>query len=144
MIQAEAILAVLSEARVDFLVERTPTGVRVETESRDGRDGISCEGSDLVDALGQVTQVLAAELGEEWLGDETLPGVAWLHNAEDDVDAPAAWALEPPVAFAPVVSGCIFEDCDQERAGRTLYCEAHLTGELRAAFAELRAEGCFE
>jgi hypothetical protein len=96
MHQARNILAILEAAGRDLLIERVPSGWRVASEQTGGVEGYTCDGPDLVDALGQVTQVLALELG---LDPNAVEGAAWTHDAEDDVDAPARIALEGPVEF---------------------------------------------
>jgi len=95
--QARNILAILNAAGRDLLVEVLPGGRwRVATEQTDGVEGYTCDGIDLVDALGQVTQVLALELG---LDPDAVEGAAWTHDDVDDVDYPAPYALEAPVEF---------------------------------------------
>lgn len=95
--QSACIVAVLDVAKRDFLVQFTPLGVHVETESRPGEEGVACQGMNLRDALGQVTQVLALELGIDI--DAVVDGAAWTHDDEADADAPIAYAVEPPVEF---------------------------------------------
>lgn len=97
--QSACIVAVLDVARRDFLVQFTPTGVHVETESLPGQDGVSCGGASLRDALGQVTQVLALELGIDV--DQVVAGAAWTHDdeSEPDADSRIPFALEAPVEF---------------------------------------------
>jgi len=95
--QSTCIVAVLGIAKRDFLVQFTPDGARVETESFAGQDGIACDGSSLSDALGQVTQVLALELGIDV--DSIVDGAAWSHDDPEDADAPIGFALEPLVEF---------------------------------------------
>jgi hypothetical protein len=95
--QSTCIIAVLDVAKRDLLVQFTPIGVRVETESLPGQDGIACSGSSLRDALGQVTQVLALELGLDV--DAIVDGAAWLHDDPTDADAPIGYVPELPVEF---------------------------------------------
>jgi len=95
--QSSCIVAVLDVAKRDFLVQFTPTGVTVETESLPSQEGVACSGVSLRDALGQVTQVLALELGIDI--DAVVDGAAWMHDDPTDADAPIAYAVEPPVEF---------------------------------------------
>jgi hypothetical protein len=116
--QALNILAVLEQAGRDLLIERTPLGWRVETEQRGAVEGLSCTGVSIADALGQLTCALALELEldvedvptrlelelPEPSDDDVdapleLEGIDWLHDNLDDVDAPIALVLEPPVEF---------------------------------------------
>jgi hypothetical protein len=79
--QAFQILAILETAGLDFMVERTPDGWRVETEQRGAVEGYSCKGATLADALGQVTQVLASL------------------ELERDPDQPIPYVVDQPVEF---------------------------------------------
>ncbi len=101
MMQARSILAILDAAGRDLLIERMPNGRwRVATEQTAGEEGYTCDGSDLTDALGQVTQVLALELG---IDPHAVEGAKWTHDDIDDVDAPAPVTLEGPVEFCPAI-----------------------------------------
>jgi len=95
--QSTCIVAVLDVAKRDFLVQFTPVGVHVETESLPGQEGIACSGESLRDALGQVTQVLALELGIDV--DSVVDGAAWSHDDPVDADAPIGFVPEPLVEF---------------------------------------------
>lgn len=103
MAQSMRVLDELNGAALDFLVEKTPTGWRVETEQRGPRGGHSCEGADLTDTLAQLAQVLMCEREEREGGAAAPPsdGVAWLHDAPDDVDTVRV-TVEAPVEFCRV------------------------------------------
>ncbi len=121
--QAYRILAILDTAGFDFMVEHLPGGlVRVETEQRGAVDGFSCTGSDLVDALGQLTQVLAGEIPE--LVDQFDDQATHV-----DADQPIPYAFEAPVEFA---KPCSYDDPNDYRA--------HMASELGANFIEAIAE----
>jgi len=94
--QAGNILSILDAAARDFLVERTTTGWRVETEQTEGVEGYSCEGVSLADCLGQVAQVLACELALEPEDEGVPPAPLW---DGDGADARIAFAVEPVVEF---------------------------------------------
>lgn len=113
MNQAQDILAVLEAAGQGMLIEREPSGWRVETE-----EGYMFEGhGTLVETLGQVAQVLSCELA----APELMRGVDWLHDAPDDVDGTCV-AIEAPVEFCPVIP--------------TMNEHGRYTAEYRTAFAE--------
>lgn len=122
MAQAKHILAILDAARRDLLVQWLPSGCRVETEQTDGIEGYACDGCNLSDALAQVAQVLALELG---LDPNAVEGAAWTHDAEDDVDAPAPWAVEPLVEFCASVFPCIRAGCGLPAEERDCFCAEH-------------------
>ena len=88
--QAARILAILDAADLDFLVERTPDGWRVETEQRGNVEGHIARGASLLDCLAQLTTTLAAELE---LGPELVAGAG-----DDDEPIPFA-VLDMPIPF---------------------------------------------
>ena len=114
--QSTCIVAVLDVAKRDFLVQFTPMGVHVETESLPGQEGISSSGVSLRDALGQVTQVLALELGIDI--DQVVDGAAWTHDdaSEPDADARIPYAVEPPVEFCRHFVQMTFDDTSEREA----------------------------
>lgn len=87
--QARRILAILEAAGLDFLVERTPAGWRVETEQQGSTDGYSCAGASLTDALAQLTQALTCDL--QLQADED--------GALINPNAPVPYAVDTPVEF---------------------------------------------
>lgn len=142
MKQSECILEVLEAAGRNFLVERTPTGWRVETEQTERSEGLSCEGHSLRDCLGQVTQVLALELDLE-------VGCAWLHDAlpdgGGDIDMPIGYELEPALEFCCPIPmgeeyaravtgmsycppGCICSECVRKAAKHVAAAEHAMRG----------------
>jgi hypothetical protein len=89
--QARAILTVLDLAGRGVLIERTPDGWWVESEMRAfTEESYACEGATLADALAQLTQSLALDLG---IDPEML-----------DADERIPYAPEPVVEFCQPIA----------------------------------------
>jgi hypothetical protein len=110
--QSTCIVAVLDVAKRDFLVQFTPIGVHVETESLPGQEGVSCSGVSLRDALGQATQVLALELGIDI--DAVVDGAAWTHDDPADPEERIPYSLEAPVEFCTRFVQLTLDDHERE------------------------------